>query len=84
MWNLKYDTNKLIYETETDSQKENRYVVAKQGGGGMEQEEFGVSRFKLLYTEWTNKSLLCSMENHTHSPGINSNGKEHEKEYIIE
>ena len=30
MWNLKYDTNELIYETETDS--ENRLVVAKGEG----------------------------------------------------
>ena len=28
MWNLKYDTNELIYETETDSQTENKLVVA--------------------------------------------------------
>ena len=27
--NLKYDTNEPIYETETDSQTENRLVVAK-------------------------------------------------------
>ena len=27
MWNLKYDTNELLYET--DSQTENRLVVAK-------------------------------------------------------
>ena len=37
MWNLKYDTNELIYKTETDSQTE-RHVVAKgEGdGGGMD------------------------------------------------
>ena len=29
MWNLKYDTNELIYETEIDSNIENRTVVAK-------------------------------------------------------
>ena len=29
MQNLKYDTNELIYKTETDSQTENRLVVAK-------------------------------------------------------
>ena len=31
MWNLKYDTNELIYETKTDT--ENRLVVAKWGWG---------------------------------------------------
>ena len=32
MWNLIYDTNELIYETETDSDIENRLVVAKGEG----------------------------------------------------
>ena len=27
MWNLKYDTNELIYKTETDSQTENKLTV---------------------------------------------------------
>ena len=37
MWNLKYDTNELIYETETVSDIENRLVVAKgRGGGGLD------------------------------------------------
>ena len=31
MWNLKYDTNELIYETETDTGIENR-LVAKRAG----------------------------------------------------
>ena len=32
MWNLKYDTNELIYKTETDSGIENRFVVARAEG----------------------------------------------------
>ena len=32
MWNLKYDRNDLIYETEIDSNIENRPVVAKTAG----------------------------------------------------
>ena len=32
MQNLKQDTNELIYETETDSQTENRTVVAREEG----------------------------------------------------
>ena len=57
MWNLKYDTNELIYET--DSQTENRLVVAKGKGdeGGMDWE-FGVSRCKLVYIEWINNKVL--------------------------
>ena len=34
MWNLKHGTNEPIYRTETDSQMENRLVVAKEDGGG--------------------------------------------------
>ena len=30
MWRLKYDTNELICETETDSQTANRLVVVKR------------------------------------------------------
>ena len=29
MWNLKYDTNELINEEESDSDKQNRLAVAK-------------------------------------------------------
>ena len=38
MWNLIYDTNELIYETETDSDIENRLEVAKKGRGRMDWE----------------------------------------------
>ena len=34
MWNQEYGTNELIYETETDSQIENKLVVAKREGVG--------------------------------------------------
>ena len=34
MWNPNYDTNELIYETETAIDMENRYVVAKEAGEG--------------------------------------------------
>ena len=33
MWNLTYDTNEPIYETETDKDTENRLVLLKVGGG---------------------------------------------------
>ena len=47
MWNLKYGTSESIYRKETDSQTENRLVVAKGGGRGRGMDwEFGVSRFK--------------------------------------
>ena len=33
MWRLKHDTDELIYETETDYDIENRFVVAKGEDG---------------------------------------------------
>ena len=39
-WNLKYDTNKLIYKIETDSQTEN--VVANAVGEG-QSRSFGLA-----------------------------------------
>ena len=32
-WNLKYDTNALIYETERLGEVENKFIVTKGGGG---------------------------------------------------
>ena len=78
MWNLKYDTNEFIYETETDSQtsRTDLWLPRGWGGGGMEWE-LGISRCKLLYIGWiNNKVLLCSTGNYIQYPVINHNGKE--------
>jgi len=32
MWNLKYDTNEVIYETKKKTHIENRFVVARRKG----------------------------------------------------
>ena len=49
---------------------------------GMDWES-GVRRCKLLHIEWIdNKVLLYSTGNYIQYPGINHNGKEHEKECI--
>ena len=83
MWNLKYDTNEPIYETEADSQTQRTDLWlprGKGGEGGMEWE-FGVSRCKLLYIEWiNNKVLLYSTGNYIQYPVINHNGKEYKRE----
>ena len=34
MWNLKYDTNELIYETDSHTEKTNMVIKGKEGGGG--------------------------------------------------
>ena len=88
MWNLKYDTNELMYKTETNSQTENRLVAAKgeRDGGGMNWE-FGISRCKLLYREWINNKALYSTGNYIQYPVIKHNRKEKERNngetYII-
>ena len=41
MWNLKYDTNELIYEIERLTEAENRFVVAKGEGLGEENYAWG-------------------------------------------
>jgi len=33
LWNLKYNANELIYQTETDKDTENRLVDAQRSGG---------------------------------------------------
>ena len=43
MCNLKYDTNKLICETERDSQTQNRLVAIK-GAVGVGEGQMGSSR----------------------------------------
>ena len=46
--------------------------------GGGKDWEVGVSRCKLIYTEWiNNKVLLYSTENCIQYPMINRNGKEY-------
>ena len=84
MWHLKYDTNELIYKTETDSQTQRIDLWLPTGRGsriGMKWE-FGISRCKLVYTEWINKVLLYSTGNYIQYPVINHNGREYEAEYI--
>ena len=51
MWNPKYDTNEIIYGTETDSQigKTNLWLPKRKGSGGEINQEFGISRHKLLH-----------------------------------
>ena len=51
MCNLKYDTNELIYETETDSQtyRTDLWLPRESVGGGGMDWEFEISRCKLLY-----------------------------------
>ena len=40
MWNLKYDTNELIYKTDSQTQKTNLWLPKEKWGG--ERDELGV------------------------------------------
>ena len=65
MWNLKYDTNELIYKHK-QTHIEKRLVVAVTGrdsGGGIDWE-FGVTKCKLLHIDITES--LC------YTPGTNT------------
>ena len=52
--NLKYNTNVIIYETETDSDIESRFVVVKRGGSAgvqplwIQGNSKGISKENLL------------------------------------
>ena len=49
MWNLKIDTNELIYKTETDSQTEKTNLWLPEGKGGGEGY---LRRLGLTYTHY--------------------------------
>ena len=74
-WNLKYDTNELIYKTEIDSQTQRTDLwLPRERGDGT-----GISRCKPVFTERiSNKVLLYSTGNYIQYLIINHN----EKEYI--
>ena len=70
MWDLKYDTNELIYETKTISQIQRTDFQLSVVGGGRKDWEFGVSRHKLLHTGWIRvRVLLYSIELYSISYG---------------
>ena len=58
MWNLKYDTNELIYETETDLQRTDSWLASGEEGRGEIGWEFGISRGKLLYIVRINNKVI--------------------------
>ena len=57
MWNLKYDTNEPIYETDSQTQRTELWLPRGRGGGGGMDWEFGISWCKLLYIEWINNKV---------------------------
>ena len=77
MWNLNYDTNELIYKTETDLQTQKaNFCLAKGRGGGRESQEFGINRRPLLYIKQINKDLPCRTGDHIQYSVISHKGKD--------
>ena len=75
MCNLKYGSNDPIYKTETDHGY-GMWLPGWRGGGSGMDEVFGVSRCKLLHSEWiNNKVLLYSTANYIQSLGIEHDGR---------
>ena len=57
-------------------------MVTNRGAAGINQE-FGISRYTLLYMNYiNNKALLYSTGNYIQCPIVNCNEKESEKEYV--
>ena len=83
MWNLKYDTNELIYKIEIESQMQKtnlHYQEGKRRGDW----EIGIDIYILLYIKQiTNKNLPYSIGNYAQYPVVTYNGKEYEKVYFI-
>ena len=79
MQNLKYDTNKLIYKTETDLQTQKLIPKEKRG-----RDKLGVwdQQIQTTVYKMNNEVLLYSTRNYIQYLVINHNGKEYEKEYI--
>ena len=51
-WDLKYDTNELIYDIEADEYRQQTLWLPRGRGNEREMDwEFGISRYKLLYIE---------------------------------
>ena len=83
MWNVRYDTNELIYKTETDSQLQKTKVYGYQRGKGG-RYKLGVWDQNIQTTIYkiNNKVLLYSTGNYIQYLVIHYNGKESGKEYI--
>ena len=79
MWNLQYDTNELINDTETDSWGTGWWLPGGVGRGWMNWE-FGVSICELLSIEQiTKKVQLYNTENYNPYPLIKYSGKQYGK-----
>ena len=81
MWNLKYDTNELIYKTEADSQTQKTDLWLSKGKGGKRgiNQEFGISRYKPLYKIGKQQGPIVQHRELYQYPVVNHSVKEFEK-----
>ena len=76
---------KLTYLQNRLTDIENRFMVTNaEGCGGRIDQEFRLSRRKLLLIEWINNmALMYSTGNYIQYPGINHSGKEYKKRTYV-
>ena len=86
MWNLKCDTNELIYVTEAKSQTQRTDCSYQERGEARDRwtGSLGLPDANYyIFIEWiNNKVLLYNIRNYIQYPVINHNGKEYEKDYM--
>ena len=85
-WNLKYDTNELIYKNKIEIHWHREHTCGLPRGKRECVEEdsvFGISRCRLSHMEWiNNKVLLSSTRKYTQYSVINHNRIEYKKECL--
>ena len=79
MWNLKYGTNELIYETDPETQRTDLCLPRDMEDKGELYWEFRTGGWKLLCMEWMNKVLQFSTGSYIQYPVIIHNEKQNEK-----
>ena len=82
MWNLKNDTNEVIYETEIELQMQKTILWLPGGKGAGINREIEIDIYTLLYIKQiTNKDLLYSTGNSTWYSVMTYMGKESKKKW---
>ena len=80
MWNLKYNVNKLMHETDSQAYRTDLWLSSACVWGGCGRGvnwEFESGRCKLLHIEWINKKVqMYSIGNYSQHPVINHSEEE--------
>ena len=76
MWNLKYDTNEPLHETNRITDRVQIGGCYGEVAGGEREWEAVVGRCKMLHIVWIKKVLLYSTGNYSQYTVINHHGKD--------